>query len=90
MPTILVKNLPENLLKDLKRLKVELGCDTWADLLTELVAASEENLIKNEKTNQTEIGIKNFLDLKSAVTNNWADQSTVLKETRRSRHHETP
>ena len=31
-----VENLPEDLLKELKRLKVELGCKTWADLLTEL------------------------------------------------------
>jgi hypothetical protein len=49
LATILVKNLPENLLKELKRLKVELGCDTWADLLSELVAASEETLPKEEK-----------------------------------------
>jgi hypothetical protein len=90
MATILVKNLPEDLLKDLKRLKVELGCDTWADLLNELVAVSEETMQKNEKTSQTEIGIKNFLDLKSSVTSKWEGPSTVLKETRRSRHHETP
>jgi hypothetical protein len=33
MATILVKNLPEELLKELKRLKVELGCKTWAELI---------------------------------------------------------
>jgi hypothetical protein len=89
MATILVKNLPEDLLKELKRLKVELGCKTWADLLTELVATSEETLLKEEKTNKTETGVKNFLELKTAVSNKWQNNPTVIEETRRSRRHET-
>jgi len=28
MPALLVKNVPEDLMKELKRLKVELGCKT--------------------------------------------------------------
>ena len=88
MATILVKNLPEELLTELKRLKVELGCKTWATLLSELVA-SEEILLKEEKNNETEIGVKNFLNLKNAVSTKWNSDSTVLEESRRSRRHET-
>jgi hypothetical protein len=89
MATILVKNLPEELLKELKRLKVELGCKTWADLLSELVITSEETLLKEEKNSQTETGVKNFLNLKTAVSTKWNSSPTVLEETRRSRRHET-
>ena len=88
MATILVKNLPEDLLKELKRLKVELGCKTWADLLTELVATNEETLLKEEKTSKTETGIKNFLNLRTAVSTKWQNNPTVLEETRRARQHE--
>jgi len=88
MATILVKNLPEELLKELKRLKVELGCKTWANLLTELVA-SEEILLTEEKNNQTDTGVKNFLNLKTAVSTKWTSGPTVLEEMRRSRRHET-
>ncbi len=89
MATILVKNLPEDLLKELKRLKVELGCKTWADLLTELVATSEETLLKEEKTSKAETGVKNFLNLKKTVSTMWQNSPTVIEETRRSRRHET-
>ena len=89
MATILVKNLPEDLLKELKRLKVELGCKTWADLLTELVATSEETLQKEEKSNKTEASVKNFLNLKTAVSTKWKSSPTVLEETRKARRHET-
>ena len=89
MATILVKNLPEDLLKELKRLKVELGCKTWADLLTELVNTGEEHLLKEERTSKTETGVKHFLNLKKAVSAKWQTPPTVLEETRRSRRHET-
>jgi hypothetical protein len=88
MTTILVKNLPEELLKKLKRLKVELGCKTWADLLSELVS-SEETLLNEDLNSKTETGIKNFLNLKNAVSTKWNNNPTVLEETRRSRRHET-
>ena len=88
MATILVKNLPEDLLKELKRLKVELGCKTWANLLSELVANSEETLLTREKASKTETGVKNFLNLKKAVSTKWQKTPTVIEETRRSRHHE--
>ena len=88
MATILVKNLPEELLKELKRLKVELGCKTWADLLSELVT-NEEAQIREDKNSKTETGVKNFLNLKTAVSTKWSNSTSVLEETRRSRRHET-
>jgi hypothetical protein len=88
MTTILVKNLPEELLKELKRLKVELGCKTWADLLSELVT-NQENQLNEDKNSKTETGVKNFLNLKTAVSTKWNNNTSVLEETRRSRRHET-
>jgi len=89
MATILVKNLPEEILKELRRLKVELGCKTWADLLSELVITSEETLLNEDKNSKTETGVKNFLKLKTLVSTKWSNNPTVLEETRRSRRHET-
>ena len=89
MTTILVKNIPEDLLKELKRLKVELGCKTWAELLSALVASNQAILLNEEKSEQMRKGVKNFLRLKSAVSNKWTKHPTVLEETRRSRGHET-
>lgn len=88
MTTILVKNLPEELLKELKRLKVELGCKTWADLLSELVT-NEETQLNENKNSKTETGVKGFLNLKTAVSTKWNNSTSVLEETRRSRRHET-
>ena len=44
MATILVKGIPEDLLKELKKLKVEMNCRTWAELLAELVK-SERTIV---------------------------------------------
>jgi len=89
MATILVKNLPEELLKELKRLKVELGCKTWADLLSELVITNQETLLDEDKNRKTEAGVQKFLNLKTAVSTKWNNRPTVLEETHRSRRHET-
>ncbi|MGQ9538280.1 MAG: hypothetical protein ACUVTE_01650 [Candidatus Bathycorpusculaceae bacterium] len=43
MATILVKNVPEDLLKELKRLKVELGCRAWAELVEKLVKSEKQS-----------------------------------------------
>lgn len=77
------------MLKELKKLKVELGCKTWADLLSELVVAGETILLDEEKTGRMETGVKNFLRLRRAVASKWIGHPTVLEETRRSRRHET-
>ena len=88
MATILVKNLPENLLKELKRLKVELGCKTWSELLLRLVE-SREKILEEEKLAEIESGVKGFLELRDIVSSRWAGRPTVIEETRRSRGHET-
>jgi hypothetical protein len=88
LATILVKNLPEDLLKELKRLKVELGCKTWADLLSELVAAKEPIVLSEEEKSQMKKGIKGFLNLRTEVSHKWKGPPTVLEEIRRSRRHE--
>jgi len=88
LATILIKNMPEDLLKELKRLKVELGCRTWAELLSALVASSDA-LLLNERTEQMRKGVKDFLTLKSTVSQKWTSHPTVLEETRRFRGHET-
>jgi hypothetical protein len=89
LATILVKNVPEDLLKELKRLKVELGCRTWAELLSALVASSEAVVLNEERSEQMRKGVKNFLMLKSTVSRKWTGHPTVLEETRRSRGHGT-
>ena len=89
LATILIKNLPEDILKELKRLKVELGCKTWAELLYELVASNKAVLLNEEKTEQMRNGVKNFLKLRNAISHKWTAHPTVLEETRRARGHET-
>ncbi|MDI6690810.1 MAG: hypothetical protein QME50_02945 [Candidatus Bathyarchaeota archaeon] len=88
MATILIKNVPEDLLKELKRLKVELGCKTWAELLAKLVNSGKTILLTKENLEEMRIGVQEFLKLKSAVSSMWADAPTVLEELRRSRRHE--
>lgn len=87
--TILVKNLPEDLLKELKKLKVELGCKTWAELLSKLVASNETVLLTEEKSEQMRNGVKDFLSLRTSVSRKWSGHPTVVEESRRSRGHET-
>ena len=88
MATILVKNLPEDLLKELKRLKVELGCRTWAELLAKLVESESTVSLSEEKLKGIRTGVQAFLKLKSVVSSRWTDHPTVLEETRRSRDYE--
>ena len=85
--TILVKNIPEDVLKKLKRLKVELGCKTWADLLSELAASKEPMMLSEEERNQMRKGVEGFLSLRNEVTRKWKGPS-VLEEIRRTRRHE--
>jgi hypothetical protein len=88
MATILVKNLPEDLLKELKKLKVELGCRTWAELLAKLVESEGAISLDEEELKEMRIGVQSFLKLRSVVSKRWAGHPTVLEETRRSRAHE--
>jgi hypothetical protein len=88
LATILVKNVPEDLLKELKRLKVELGCRTWAELLAKLVKSERAISISEERLEDMRTGVKGFLRLKSVVSGKWTGHPSVLEESRRSRRHE--
>ena len=89
MATILIKNLPEDLLKELKRLKVELGCKTWAELLVKLVESERGISLGEEELHEMRRGVQGFLKLRSAVSNRWVGHPMVLQETRRTRKHES-
>ena len=89
LATILIKNLPEATLKELKRLKVELGCRTWAELLAELVESERVISLKEEELGQIKVGVQGFLRLRKAVSSKWTGPPGVIEETRRSRRDET-
>lgn len=89
LATILVKNVPEDVLKELKRLKVELGCKTWADLLAQFASSCEVPLVTEEKRRRMKKGVEGLLSLRPEVTSKWKGPPTVLEEIRRSRRHET-
>jgi len=86
MPTLLVRNVPESLMKELKRLKVELGCRTWAELLERLVrvGAGEVIVVGKEDIARMKEAIDDFLELREIVTSRWGE-GTVLEEFRRAR-----
>ena len=87
MGTILVKDVPEDLLRRLKRLKAELNCRTWADLLAKLVELKESTL-EEEELERMRSGVKSFLYLREAVSNKWSGSPSVLDEIRRGRRHD--
>jgi hypothetical protein len=88
MTTILVKNLPENVLEQLRKLKVELGCRTWAELLAKLVESKSQITLSEERLDGMRAGVQGFLGLRTVVSSRWAGQPTVLEESRRSRGHD--
>ena len=87
--TILVKGLPEDVLKELKRLKVELNCKTWAELLEKLVESKEPVLLSQKELDRMRTGVRGFLKLSKMVSKKWSGAPTVLEEFRRSRAHES-
>jgi hypothetical protein len=89
LATILVKNLPDGLLRELKRLKAELGCRTWAELLAKLVESERTISFGEEKLSEIRTGVREFLKLRSVVSDRWTGHPDVLEETRRSRAHHT-
>lgn len=90
MPTLLIKNVSESLMRELRKLKVELGCRTWAELLEKLVKLKSKEIIVigEEDLKRMKNAINEFLELKSIVTERWSKR-TVLEEIRRARRHET-
>jgi hypothetical protein len=89
LATILVKNVPEGLLKELKRLKAELDC-TWAELLAHIVEGNRIITLNEKKLNEIRSGVRGFLALRSTVSERWVGQPGVLEEARRSRNHANP
>jgi len=89
MPTLLVKNVPEDLMRELRKLKVELGCRTWAELLEKLVKHRSKDVIIIEKEDLEKMrkAVDGFLELRNIVTEKWGE-GTVLEEIRRARRHE--
>jgi len=87
---LLVKNIPEDLMRELRRLKAELGCRTWAELLEMLVKfrSKEVIVIGEEELEKMRRAVDEFLELRNIVTEKWGE-GTVLEEIRRARHHET-
>jgi hypothetical protein len=92
MPTLLVKNIPDRLLKELKRLKVELGCRTWAELLEELVRSERGRIppISPEEAERIREGVKRLLKLREEVSRVWAGPPSVVEEFMRARRHGQP
>jgi hypothetical protein len=87
MATILVKGIPEEVLKELKRLKVELNCKTWADLFGRLVELREPLVLSNDDVKKMDGGVQNFLRLGVVVSKNWSGAPSVMGEFRKSRRH---
>ena len=88
MPTLLIKNVPHDLMKELRKLKVELGCRTWAELLEKLVRlrSREVVLIEDKDLENMRRAINEFLKLREVVTKKWR-KGSVLEEFRRAREH---
>jgi len=88
MTTILVKNVSEDLEKDLRRLKASLGCRTWADLLARLVESESSRSLSEERMAEMKLGVREFLQLRPMVSGRWKGHPNVIDETRKSRRHE--
>lgn len=85
MTTILVKNLSEDLVRQLRKLKIELGCKTWAELLGKLAESEHTISLSEGELSEMRAGVQSFLELGDIVSKSWTDRPTVLEETRRSR-----
>ena len=90
MPTLLIKNVSEELLKELKKIKAEAGCRTWAELLEYLVKikVNKQIVIIDEKYREkAKKAVDEFLKMSDEVTTKWKEGS-VLEELRKARGHE--
>ncbi len=89
MPTLLIKNVPEELLRELRRLKVELECRTWAELLEKLVKRGRGGLLtlSSQEERAMKEAVGEFLKLRKIVSRKWSGPS-VLEEFRKARRHE--
>jgi len=90
MPTLLIKNVSKELLKELKKIKAEAGCKTWAELLEYLVKikVNKQIVIIDEKYREkAKKAVDEFLKMSEEVTTKWKEEN-VLEELRKARSHE--
>ena len=90
MPTLLIKNVSKELLKELKKIKAEAGCKTWAELLEYLVKikVNKQIVIIDEKYREKAMkAVDEFLSMSDEVTRKWKEEN-VLEEFRKARSHE--
>jgi hypothetical protein len=90
MTTILVKGLSDDTLRRLKRLKVDLDCKTWAELLDKLARNNQRRGVVITKKDLSEMkqGVNEFISLANRVSNKWRGSPTVLEESRAARRHD--
>ena len=88
MATILVKGLSDETLKQLKRLKVELNCETWAELLQKLSEPRRSVSFTKEEVSEMRKGVKDFLVLANDVSKKWHGAPSAVQEIRKARRHE--
>ena len=88
MTTILVKNVSEELEKDLRRLKATLGCRTWAELLARLIEFESSRSVSEERMTEMKLGVREFLQLRPMVSGKWKGLPSAVDETRKSRRHD--
>ena len=87
MPTILVKGVSEETLRRLKKLKVELSCDTWAELLDKLSRPNRRITFTRDEISEMKDGVTEFVELSNKIAKKWTGHPTVLEESRASRRH---
>ncbi len=83
-----MKGISEDTLKRLKKLKVELDCDTWAELLDKLSQSDRRVFLTKQEISEMKQGVKEFVALANKVSKKWHGPPTVLEEFRASRKHE--
>ncbi len=88
MPTILVKGLSQETLKQLKRLKVELNCESWAELLEKLSEPQRSVSFTEGEVSEMKEGVREFIAISNKVSRKWRGSPTVVEEFRKSRRHE--
>jgi len=90
MPTLLIKNISEELLKELKKIKAEAGCRTWAELLEYLVKIKVNKqivMIDEKYREKAKKAVIEFLKMSDEVTRKWMEGS-VLEGFGKARSHE--
>lgn len=86
MATILVRGVSESTLRRLKKLKVEMDCDTWAELLDRLLQ-QRQIIFTREDVSEMRQGATEFVALANKVSKKWHGPPSVLEEFRASRKH---